>query len=317
MADDWHIPEWVVAAYLPGGRVSGGEYVVRSPLRADNEAGSFKVSLKPGKVGLWTDWATGESGNMQQLVSACEGIGTREADQRLREIAGSGPPDNYTGATVSRTVQREDVRAGGTALVRDKYAAVVDASVPITGTPAAIYLASRGITPHDISDLRAVCMDGLDFYGRQGWHMVGIFRCPVGIGRALHVTPLTEDGRKNGDRRTFGPLADADSGFGIRLGPDSSRVVICEGIESALSGAVLAPGRQPFAAGSAGGMAKWSPPAMVNDVLIMADADTAGINAGERLASRLHFMGIAHEMVCPDVAGQDANDVLMEGINGA
>ncbi len=44
---------------LPGGELEGHEYVVRNPMRADGEPGSFKVNTKNGK---WADFASGQSG---------------------------------------------------------------------------------------------------------------------------------------------------------------------------------------------------------------------------------------------------------------
>ncbi len=43
----------------PGGKVLGGEYVVRNPTRADHRPGSFKVNLRTGR---WCDFATGDKG---------------------------------------------------------------------------------------------------------------------------------------------------------------------------------------------------------------------------------------------------------------
>lgn len=46
-------------AWLPSGRVEAGEYKAQNPTRADKHIGSFSVNLR---TGVWSDFATGDSG---------------------------------------------------------------------------------------------------------------------------------------------------------------------------------------------------------------------------------------------------------------
>src|SRR5205807_3749545 len=46
----------ILARLLPGGTISGGEYVVRNPTRADRRPGSFKINLRSGR---WSDLPPG------------------------------------------------------------------------------------------------------------------------------------------------------------------------------------------------------------------------------------------------------------------
>lgn len=50
--------EYVLTHYLPGGSWESNEYVVRNPTRFDARPGSFKIS----RSGVWSDFATGETG---------------------------------------------------------------------------------------------------------------------------------------------------------------------------------------------------------------------------------------------------------------
>ncbi len=49
----------LLARWLPGGKMAGGEYTVRNPKRADRNAGSFKINMRTGR---WADFATGDKG---------------------------------------------------------------------------------------------------------------------------------------------------------------------------------------------------------------------------------------------------------------
>src|SRR5690606_12269965 len=49
----------LVQDWLPDGHREGNEWVARNPTRGDQHPGSFKVNLI---TGVWSDFATGESG---------------------------------------------------------------------------------------------------------------------------------------------------------------------------------------------------------------------------------------------------------------
>jgi hypothetical protein len=69
---------------LPGGKISGGEYVVRNPTRADRRPGSFKINLRSGR---WSDFATGDcGGDPISLVAYTEGMSQGEAARMLARM---------------------------------------------------------------------------------------------------------------------------------------------------------------------------------------------------------------------------------------
>jgi hypothetical protein len=49
----------LVAQWLPGGDVSGGEYKALNPTRGDRSKGSFSINLRSG---VWSGLSTNESG---------------------------------------------------------------------------------------------------------------------------------------------------------------------------------------------------------------------------------------------------------------
>ena len=84
---------------LPGGELQGHEYVVRNPMRADGEPGSFKVNTKNGK---WADFASGQSG--RSLLDLAVLIGGAPLVVAAREAAA------WAGIDASATAQEaEDV----------------------------------------------------------------------------------------------------------------------------------------------------------------------------------------------------------------
>ena len=76
----------ILARLLPGGKISGGEYVVRNPTRADHRPGCFKINLRSGR---WADFASGDKGG--DPVSLCayiDGMSQAEAARRLARLLG-------------------------------------------------------------------------------------------------------------------------------------------------------------------------------------------------------------------------------------
>lgn len=106
---------------------------------------------------------------------------------------------------------------------------------------------------------------------------------PIGI----HRTYLTDDGRKADvapAKLSFGPIA----GGAVRLGIDSSRIIVAEGIESAL-GAAMVLGGVAWSTLSSGNMPNLVLPRHVEDVVIAYDNDNnkAGRKAAVALLDRL------------------------------
>lgn len=76
----------VLAHFLPGGKEEGQEYVVKNPTRTDAQSGSFKVNTA---TGLWSDFATGDSGNdMISLVAYLQRSTQGEAAKALAQLLG-------------------------------------------------------------------------------------------------------------------------------------------------------------------------------------------------------------------------------------
>jgi putative DNA primase/helicase len=192
----------------------------------------------------------------------------------------------------------------------------------IRDTPAAVYLASRGI---DLARLPQGIGEALRWHPSCPWEggkhgaMVGLLTDAItGEPKAVHRTALTFQGKKV-DKKMLGP----SGGCVVRLWPDetvSTGLVLGEGIETTLSaatrldhkGTLLIPA---WAACSAVAMAKFPVLPGVECLTLLVDNDRSG--AGQRAAmecSRRWTMADREVIrLMPDIPGEDFNDVAMRG----
>ncbi len=139
-----------------------------------------------------------------------------------------------------------------------------------------------------------------------------------GQGVAIHRTYLTSDGNKADvptAKKIVGTLPPSSA---VRLFHDGPCISIAEGIETALS-AFLLFGVPTWAAVTAGGLEKWTPPLDTKRVIVFGDNDLSGTGqaAAWALARRLIAAGIDTEVKIPETAGTDWNDFSMQQRGGA
>lgn len=199
-------------------------------------------------------------------------------------------------------------------------------ATPITGTPAAVYLASRGI---DLSRLPEGIGDALRWHPACAWEggrhgaMIGLLTDAQSCKpKAIHRTAITTQGQKIG-KKMLGP----SNGCVVRLWPDeaiTTGLVLGEGIETTLAAATRMDHRgtsliPAWAACSAGAMAKFPPLLGVECLTILVDHDKSG--AGQRAAmecaGRWNAAGIEVTTLMPPTEGEDFADVATQTIRGA
>ena len=168
---------------------------------------------------------------------------------------------------------------------------IVKESVPIEGTPAAIYLRSRGITidlPHTLrfARLPPPKIEGNGVLAANGPGLlptlVAIVTDAAGELVGLQRTYLTEDGRKAATKAT-----DTDRkpkvkyslgnvvGGSIQIGPPAASILVTEGLEDGLTLA-QALGRSVWVAAGTAMMPQMTFAAVTRAVVIGADGDAAG-----------------------------------------
>ena len=190
--------------------------------------------------------------------------------------------------------------------------------------PASRYLRSRGIILDEYpAMLRWIASAPYTHAPRKRSYHPAMLALYVGQNtdeRTLHVTYLTDDGRKADlePARKMAP-GKVPRGGSVRLAPSAETMGVAEGIETALS-AMLIHGVPVWAALNAGALLNWEPPATARNVLVFGDSDTSftGQNAAYALAHRLKRSGRNVEVRLPDLTcggpkGADWNDVMLGG----
>jgi putative DNA primase/helicase len=186
--------------------------------------------------------------------------------------------------------------------------------------PVGLYLNSRGIRP--VEQIMPLRFATIMHYPTNAMMPAIIARmCDAqGNPKQIHRTYLTEDGRKADvqPNRMFMP-GDLPKGGAIRLGPVAVEMGIAEGIETALSAAMLY-GMPVWATTSSAMLEQWVPPEEVRHLIVFGDVDVnfTGQASAYVLARRLardHPLLLVDVML-PRNHGRKAdwNDVLMKAM---
>ena len=305
--------ESVCRHYLPAGRREGSYWIVGD---LQNKPGrSLFVRLTgptsgPGAAGKFTDGATGEHGDLLDIIRERTGI-SRFPDLLAEARAYLGrpapvPPDGPS--------PRKSKTPGGTP---EAAARLFAASMPVAGTLAETYLRSRGIA-----------LDGktsaLRFHPKC-WHrdegqtksiprpaLIAAVTDGAGALVGVHRTWLAPDGQGKAavetQRRAMGHLL----GNAVRFTPCDDILVVGEGIETMLSVREAAPGLPVWAALSSGHLGAVLLPEGLRRLYIAIDRDPAGQRAAERLTARAAEVGIAAHVLEP-LLGDFNDDLRADG----
>ena len=260
-----------------------------------------------GAAGKWTDAATGEHGDLLDLIAANRRI---EAGRDVLDEA-----RRFLSLPVQETARPEPpAPAGSPEAARRLFAA----SKPITGTAAETYLRERGITAlRDCSGLR---FHPRCFYrqenvrpaeARASWPaIVAAITDLDGTITGVHRTWLDPSGRAKAPvetpRRAMGHLLGNAVRFGIAL----DVMAAGEGIETMLSLRSVMPKIPMVAALSANHLAALVLPAALRRLYIARDNDPAGHRAAETLTERANEGGIEALTLVPGLG--DFNDDLRQ-----
>jgi hypothetical protein len=306
--------EAVCRHYLSNGRREGRYWLIGDV--ANTRGRSLFVRLSgpdhgKGAAGHWTDSATGQHGDLLDLIALNRGF------DRLRHTLDEAraflalPPE-----PLSPRLDRQPAPRGSPESARRLYAM----SRPITGTLAQTYLHRRGITTvaHD---------DPLRFHPRcyyrpdedsptETWPaLIAAVTDLAGIITGAHRTWLDPSGHDKAPiaspRRAMGHLL----GHGVRFGVARDVMAAGEGIETMLSLRMILPTLPMVAALSANHLAALLLPPTLRRLYVARDADPAGNAAMATLCNRAGAAGIESFVLSP--CFDDFNDDLRRlGIEG-
>lgn len=303
--------EAVCRYYLSNGRREGRYWLVGD---VDNTPGrSLFVRLTgpesgKGTAGKWTDAATGEHGDLLDLIAAARKLNTlsatlAEARTFLRQPRAE--PQVWT--------KPDPAPQGSTEAARRLWAI----SQPIHGTVAETYLRTRGIT--DLRNCGSLRFHRRCWYRgdpddptdcvRDAWPaLIASVRDGAGKLTGVHRTWLAPDGFNKAPlstpRRAMGQLL----GHGVRFGVADDVMAAGEGIETMLSLRQVAPALPLVAALSANHLAALELPSTLRRLYLVRDDDPAGRGAVDALSDSATAAGI--EALTVDASLGDLNDDL-------
>lgn len=288
--------------WLPRGRRSGNWWSASNPTRTDRNP-SLGVSLQTGH---WTDYGTGERGDLIGLYAHLHNLGQYEAALRLAEEVGAAPlPDPRKTPAATKAAEDRARRNGELALQ------IWRESQPAAGTLVEGYLRARGITIPVPPSIRFHSALRHSPSGELLPAMVAAVQGPDRRVLAVHRTYLKPDGAGKAmvekPKLMLGPCA----GGCVRFGPAQDEVHVAEGLETALA-AQQATGLPTWAALSTSGLRSLLLPPEVHSVVILADGDAPGLAAADDAARRWIREGRRVRIAKPP-SGRDMADLLLEG----
>jgi hypothetical protein len=280
--------EAVCRHYLSKGRRSGRYWIVGD---AQNTPGqSLYVRLAgpdygPGAAGKWTDAATGEHGDLLDLITLNRNLhrlheALAEARVFLSLPRSASPSSAYSS-------HRPSARSGSSEAAHRLFRA----ARPVPGTPAEAYLRARGITA------------SLDWPSLR-YHPSVFYRADdnaeLELWPALLAAVTDRNGTISGVQRTWldrerpakAPIADPRRalgyllGNGVRFGQTTDIAAAGEGIETMLALKSVLPALPMIAGLSANHLAALDLPPALRRLYVARDNDAAGRRAAERLRER-------------------------------
>ena len=298
--------EAVCRQYLPHGKKQG-RYWCAGDARGAKGRSLFVRLSPPGAPGKWTDAATGEHGDLLDLIRLATGSPSlREALAEARRFLAqpAAAPRNPDRDTYDRT-----------AAARNLW----DRCGPIDGSHAEVYLKARAIHRCRFPALRF--HPSLPFRpDAGGWRrfpaLVAAVTADGGDLCGVHRTWL--DPKRPAKARVPRPRKALGRVYGlaVRFGDpgSASTLLVGEGIETVLSLVTVLPDVErsrtlAAAALSAGSLGAFVPPANVTRLIVAQDRDDKGERAALRLQLRCTQLGVATAVLLP--AGDDFNDDLV------
>ena len=276
-----------------GGRKVGSGWMASCPAHDDRKPSLSIRDSDDGKVMVYC-----HSGcDQRSVIAALQSRGLLYNYDGHRRFTRPGPR-----TTASSHPGRDEAARSVAAL------AIWESAKPALGTLVETYLASRGLHLPLMPTLRFHA--GLKHPSGGTWPAMvalvteGADGTPV----AIHRTYLTRDGRSKAPVAPSKMMLGPCRGGAVRLGPVGDRLMIAEGIESALS-AVQATGEPAWAALSTSGLRSLDLPREVRDVIVLADGDAPGEAAAQDCAWRWKREGRRVRIARPP-RGVDFNDLL-------
>ena len=313
----------VAKLLLPDGKLDHGQWVVGST--AGEPGQSLKLRVTGGKAGLWKDFATEQCGDLLTLWRETRGLSMIAAMDECRAYLGLRNPykDKDGTGQIGQLPPRVPVRAASPPADDDEDKRKRELAreiwiecVPLVGSLGEAYFRRRAcVIPKPDADVKfhpaLYCTDVKAKRPAIVCRVSTVVgNCSAGIHR-LFLDPAGAD-RATTKKR----LGGCDEPVCIRLYPDdevTQSLAITEGVESALAAARLhAPA---WSALNAGNLTRFPVLGGIENLVIFADHDEAGIKAARACAERWEAAGRHVVAVTANAVKADVNDLVREAVN--
>lgn len=303
--------EAVCRHYLSAGRRAGNYWLVGDV--GNNKGRSLYVHLAGPRAGRWTDAATGQFGNLLDLVrETCGLVDFRDVAEEARRFLSLPRPEPVSSlrrhAQDSAAVERP---------AAERARRLFRMTQPLAGTLADAYLRKRGI-------LRASTHEALRFHpscyyrdlvtGRMSSYpalIAAVTDC-AGTITGVHRSWLDPEGygkaKVDDPRRALGGLLGNGVRFCFPVNAPVPVMAAGEGLETMLSLSHIMPGMPMVSALTANHLTAFRFPPGCRRVYIAADADAAGRHGIEALSRRAQEERILPLVLSPELG--DFNEDL-------
>lgn len=307
--------EDVCRYYLSNGKRHGRYWLVgdvqNTPGRSLYVRLSGPTSGK-GAAGKWTDAATGEHGDLLDLIAFNQNLGalkdTLEEARRFLNLPRPEPP---------RAVLRDAAPAGSPEAARRLWAM----GKPIRGTVAERYLANRSL--NDVGQTASLRFHPRCYYWRgdqpsrskpETWpallaKVTDNHGMLTGVHRTWLDPQMATKAPRDPNRKAMGNLL----GHAVRFGQATDAMAVGEGLETMLALRMAVPTLPAAAALSGNHLAAFLPPDQLRRLYIAVDADFAGQTAAATLTDRMEPQGVETIHLHP-VCGDFNDDLRNAGL---
>ena len=298
--------------YFPEGRKQGNYWQVGDTSGARGQSLAIRLQAQGGrKAGSWTDYATGQYGDLIDLLQERLGSVTlKETLREARSFLGEAPSP-----AAPRDTQRSERPDAASSKRITRARKLFAAGKPVLGTLAATYLQGRGI---------ARLGPALRYHPRVFLRQGEDDPDPPQRAPALLAKITDIRGQITGCARLYlhpssGGLAEIESpkrilgqlhGHAIRFWSGSVRsdLIVGEGLENTLSVGTALPEFDLATCLTATHLGLFVPSPGIKRIWIARDNDEAGRNASMRLRNQLESLGIDFGDLAPTLG--DFNDDL-------
>ncbi|AGS26427.1 hypothetical protein NXC12_PE00287 (plasmid) [Rhizobium etli] len=301
--------EAVCRHYLSAGRRYGNYWIVGDT--HNNEGRSLYVHLAGPRAGRWTDAATGEYGDLLDLLrETCGLVDFPDVLKEARRFLAISRPYGSPGDRVQPPGSTNRPAA-------ERAKRLFAMAQPLQGSLGDRYLRQRGI-------VRASQHAALRFHPSCYYRdlasgsattlpaLIAAVTDASGVITGVHRTWLDPDGngkaKVESPRRALGGLLGNAVRFNMPPGASLPVIVAGEGLETVLSLSHVLPGLPMVAALTANHLAAFKLPAGYIRLYIAADADAAGRHGIERLGQAARSIGILPLVLTPELG--DFNEDL-------